>query len=239
MINRSIRAAATSISSIILVACAQPAYIPEDVAAPPLPEDDYRSAALRGESVYRIDPARSRVFIQVGRGGAMKTAGHDHLIVSEDVEGLVLVSDDPTASRAHLRIPLQRLIVDRPAYRQRFGLKADISESSINGTTRNMQEKVLASSLYPWAEIQVKFASAYDEPPSMSVAITLHGTAFDYIVPVDLRVEPEQLSASGSVAVQHSDFALTPYTAAGGLLRVADQIDITFELTALRWSGLN
>ena len=163
MINRSIRAAATSISSIILVACAQPAYIPEDVAAPPLPEDDYRSAALRGESVYRIDPARSRVFIQVGRGGAMKTAGHDHLIVSEDVEGLVLVSDDPTVSRAHLRIPLQRLIVDRPAYRQRFGLKADISESSINGTTRNMQEKVLASSLYPWAEIQVKFASAYDE----------------------------------------------------------------------------
>ena len=41
------------------------------------------------------------------------------------------------------------------------------------------------------------------------------------------------------MAVQHGDFGLTPFSAAGGLLRVADQLDIEFELTAVRWNTLN
>jgi hypothetical protein len=219
----------------MLAACAQPDYVPDELAAPPLPIEAYRDAAERGVPVYRIDPQQSLVLIRVGRSGAMKNAGHDHVIASEDVEGLILLSEDPSASRTDLRIPLQRLIVDKTNYLTRFGLDAVVSESAINGTTNNMQNKVLESRAYPWAEVRALIASVYDEPLSLSVSVTLHGATFDYVVPVELLVEPQWLSVKGRLSIQHSDFGLTPFSAAGGLLRVAGQIDIEFDIVAHAW----
>jgi len=34
------------------------------------------------------------------------------------------------------------------------------------------------------------------------------------------------------MTVQHGDFGLTPFSAAGGLLRVAEDIEIVFEIVA-------
>ena len=64
--------------------------------------------------------------------------------------------------------------------------------------------------------------------------MTLNGTTYDYIVPVDLEVDPETLSATGQLTIRHDDFGLIPYSAAAGLLRVADDIDIRFSLSAHR-----
>jgi hypothetical protein len=35
--------------------------------------------------------------------------------------------------------------------------------------------------------------------------------------------------------VRHSDFGLVPFSAAGGLLKVADEVTVDFELVATRW----
>ncbi len=234
IVSRLLRRTSIALSLAALASCAQPAYVPGDVAGPPLPDAEYRQAARGGIPVYRIDTQRSRIYMRVGRDGPMKSAGHDHLIASEDIEGLVLLSEDSAASRADLRLPLQRLIVDDPEYRSRFGLEADLSESAINGTTRNMQDKVLESGTYPWATASASIASASDERVTLAVSITLHGTAFEYIVPAELEVRPDRLSVAGKMTIQHGDFGLTPYSAAGGLLRVAEHIDIEFELSAER-----
>jgi len=220
-----------------LVACAHSAYVPTDADAPPLPYAEYRDAARKGGKVYRIDPQQSRVFIRVGRDGPMKSAGHDHVIASEDVEGLVLVGDDSDASRADLRLPLQRLVVDKAEYRERFGLKAGVPESAVNGTTRNMQDKVLQSGLHPWAEVRARFADDSKGSPVLAVTVTAHGTAQEFLVPVSLSMGPDRLEVSGAMTVQHSDFGLTVFSAAGGLLRVAEQIEIEFELSADRWAA--
>ena len=219
----------------MLAACAQPEYAPDELAVPPLSVEIYRDAAKRGASVYRVDPQQSLVLIHVGRAGAMKSAGHDHVIASEDVEGLVLLSEDPSASRTDLRIPLQRLIVDKTEYLTRFGLETGVSESAINGTTNNMQDKVLESRAYPWAEVHALIASVHDERPDLSVSVTLHGVTFNYVVPVELLIEPQRLSVKGRMSIRHSDFELTPFSAAGGLLRVAGEIDIEFDIVALPW----
>lgn len=237
IVSRSLlRVALLALPLAVLFSCAQPAYVPTDVAGPPLPDAEYRRAAREGVPVYRIDPQRSRIFIRVGRDGPMKSAGHDHLIASEDVDGLVIAGDDPNAARADLRLPVQRLVVDHPDYRARFGLDPDISESAVNGTTRNMQDRVLESMTYPWAEMSARFADATDEPTTLAVSVTLHGATHEYLVPVDLNVNPDTLTVSGTMCVRHGDFGLTPYSAAGGLLRVAEQIDIEFQLAGERWT---
>lgn len=234
-IRATCRLAAPLVVAVFLAACAQPSpYEPGDTAAPPLPEAVYRQAAAAGEAVYRIDPQRSRVFLRTGRDGPMKNAGHDHIIASTDVEGWVLVAGDSARSRADLRLPLQQLVVDDPAYRERFGLEADLPESAIDGTTRNMQEKVLESNLYPWATAGVRVLSLQGARAQLGVQLKLHGTSFDYQVPATLSVEPNELKATGSMTLRHADFGLTAFSAAGGLLRVAEEIEVVFEMVALR-----
>ena len=66
------------------------------------------------------------------------------------------------------------------------------------------------------------------------MSVTLRGATHEYLVPVDLNVAGDELAVDGSFAIQHGDFAMTPFSAAGGLLRVAEQIDVEFALIAVR-----
>jgi polyisoprenoid-binding protein YceI len=224
-------------AALFLVGCAHHAPpLPDTIDEPEaLPQSVYADAASEGRAVYRVDPMQSLVLMHVSRAGTMKSAGHDHVIASTDIDGYVLIDDDASASRADLRMPLQSLIVDDATYRERYGLEGDVSESTIEGTTRNMQDKVLQSAWYPVVEVHAQFAAARDQPPLLSVAITLHGTTFDYLVPVQLAIEPDKVTVGGSLKVQHSDFGLVPFSAAGGLLKVADEVAVDFELVATRW----
>ncbi len=225
------------LAAVALAACAQPPSVPGDVASAEYDDEIYLTAAAAGLPVYRIEPVGSSVYIRVGRAGALKAAGHDHAIATTVIEGMVLVAEDWQESRADLRIPLLHLVVDDPAHRQRFDLDPDVSESAISGTTRNMQEKVLESSIYPEALASARLTGP--ESGALAVTLTLHGTTREFIVPCDLQVDPEFVTVLGSMAIQHGDFGLQPFSAAGGLLRVADQIDLEFELTARRWGTLH
>ena len=217
---------------VALTGCAQPERLPDAPTRPLLPEDSYIEAARRGAAVYRIQTPESRLLVRVGRAGPMKNLGHDHVIASEDIEGLVMLHDDPAASRADLLVPLQRLVVDKAEYRAQLGVEGEVSESAIDGTTSNMQDKVLESAIYPWAQISARFASAQSDPPTLSISVTLHGTAFEYLVPVDLKVEPGRLVINGEMTLRHTDFGLTPFSAMRGLLRVADELELQFALVA-------
>lgn len=227
------------LATLALVACAQPPYVANDAPLAEYDDGAYVAAAAAGLPVYRIEPMNSAVYIRVGRAGALKSAGHDHAIASTVVEGMVLVADDWAESRADLRIPLVHLVVDDPANRRRFGLDAEVSESAINGTTRNMQDKVLESATYPSAIATARLTGPLSADPSLAITLTLRGVTAEYTVPCELQIGPEEVLVSGVLAVQHEDFGLEPFSAAGGLLRVADQIDLEFEFRARRWGALN
>jgi len=109
-----------------------------------------------------------------------------------------------------------------------------MSESAIAGTSTNMQDKVLESAIYPWVQIEARFESAQSDSATLDVSVTLHGATFAYVVPVDLQIEPDRLIVKGEMTMQHKDFGLEPFSAAGGLLKVAEQLDLTFLLVARR-----
>ncbi|NIO25479.1 MAG: hypothetical protein GTO32_11715, partial [Gammaproteobacteria bacterium] len=68
----------------------------------------------------------------------------------------------------------------------------------------------------------------------LEVSVTVHGASFDYRVPVDLTVAPDTLTVSGSMTVSHADFGLAAFSSVGGLLRVAEDIAVVFEIVAAR-----
>jgi hypothetical protein len=219
---------------LALAGCAKPVPEPVEPTGPQLPEATYAEAARQGADVYRIQTSESHVLVRVGRAGRMKNLGHDHVIASENVEGLVMLHDDPAESRADLLIPLQLLIVDKTEYREQMGLEGEMAESAIDGTSKNMQDKVLESEMYRWVQISARVASAQSDPPILDVSVTLHGATFEYRVPVDLQIEPDRLVIQGEMTMQHADFGLTPFSAAGGLIKVAEQLQLRFTLVAHR-----
>lgn len=213
-------------------AVAQPALAIEETSAPPLPEASYAAAALSGATVYRILPQESVILVRVGRAGFLKRLGHDHVVASEDVRGLVAFGDDPSVARADLAVPLGKLIVDKPEYRERLGYDTQPSAANVAGTYSNMLN-VLESELYPWAEVNARIASPDAVRPMLNVAITLHGTTFDYRFPVDLEIDDKRLVVSGRATIKHSEFGLKPFSAAAGLLRVADELEVEFRLVGI------
>jgi hypothetical protein len=62
----------------------------------------------------------------------------------------------------------------------------------------------------------------------------MHGAALEYVVPVQLDITDKRLSVSGHLLLKQSDFGMTPFSAVGGLLRVADELQVEFELVAVR-----
>jgi hypothetical protein len=197
----------------------------------PLPVASYMTAASSGSDVYRILPEESLVLIHVTRTGAMKKLGHDHAVASEDVQGYIEINDDPSASRADVVLPLRNLVIDKPEHRQQLGLDTDPSESDVAGTYSNML-KVLGPEFYPWVAIRAMIVSTDETGTSLGVSITINGRAVELIVPVELEIEATRLVVSGRTTIKQSDFGLVPFQAAGGLLRVADELDMAFHLVA-------
>ncbi len=181
--------------------------------------------------LYDVDSDQSRVLIYVHRAGLMRRAGHDHVMASEHVNGQVSYSADGE-SFAELQFPLTDLVVDAPQYRERFDLDPEVSESSIRGTRRNMLEKLLDVDAHPDVRVTAVAEVAGAERPTLEVTIELQGATAVYELPVELTIGSETLSVNGQLTIRHSDFGMRPFRAAAGLLRVADEIDIHFEIVA-------
>ena len=217
----------------MLVACTQPVAMIDETLPAPLPQARYAAAEDAGAAVYRVLPQESLILVRVGRDGRMKHLGHDHAVASEDVQGLVAINEELPTSHAHLVFPVRNLIVDRADYRAQLGLDTNPDEDDIAGTYTNML-KVLEPQLHPWVEMQVLTVSGSLDNPTLSVSVTLHGAAFEYLLPVEMEIAGDRLVVTGQASIRHVDFDLSPYSAAGGLLKVADELQVDMRVVAVR-----
>jgi polyisoprenoid-binding protein YceI len=73
-------------------------------------------------------------------------------------------------------------------------------------------------------------AGSYDL--TIAGELSLHGIVKTFTVPVHLEVRGEMLTAAGKMVVKQTDFGIEPTTAAGGLVRVEDEVALTFRIEA-------
>jgi hypothetical protein len=215
----------------LMAACAPTAPRPPGAALGPpenFPERYYLQALADHRPVFRIDPERSLVVIEVRRGGPFARLGHDHVVSSRDARGYVA----PDAGRADLYFELDRLVVDEPTLRADAGFDSTPSEDDVTGTRRNMLAKVLDAESHPFAFVRVTDAQDGSNPAMRSVAITLHGATRVYRVPVDLRATPGEIAASGRMSIKQTDFGIVPLSILNGAIQVQDELDLRFVIVA-------
>lgn len=214
----------------LLAACAPPMGQPSGVADDSMPAEFpaayYRQAKVRGAKVLRVDSSKSLVVLNVHRAGTLQRFGHDHVVASHDIKGFVV----PDENRADLYLPLDRLAVDEPELRKAAGLEASLPNAAIDGTRRNMLEKVLEAAHFPYAQIRI--ARMEKDPSTLTVAISLHGMTRTFQVPVQIEITQNGFAASGQMSFNQTDFGLVPYAVLGGALQVQDRLDLRFRILA-------
>jgi len=222
---------APALLALVLTACAPTIPRAPEVApqAPEgFPEADYRQLAASGRPVFRVDPGRSLIVIEVFRAGSLARVGHDHVIASHDLRGYVA----PDADRADLYLRLEELVVDEPELRAQAKLETHPSPEDIAGTRRNMLNE-LEADRFPFVLVKIAGGGAKGDEP-FRAAISLHGITRSIDVPVTLATAGDELSAHGEMALRQTDFGVKPLSVLGGALQVQDEVKLAFSIRARR-----
>jgi len=196
------------------------------------PSEVYDRATEQGQPVYRLDESRSLAVVRVYRGGRFADLGHDHVVASHEVRGLVRWTSDWRARRADLFVPLASLTVDEPLLRQRYALTTQPSARDIEGTRENMLNKTLRVADNPFVTLHLEALSGALPAMPVRAEISLNGVTNTRQREVTVEQRRNELSVSGAFSLKQTEFGLEPYTVLGGLLQVEDEVDITFELVA-------
>lgn len=233
MADRRITLGIIAVLAAFLAACASQVTAPPEIERQKpaeFPNVYYRRLLAQGKPVFRVDPARSLVVIEVRRGGSLAQFGHDHVIASHDVAGYIA----PNEGRADLYVPLDALVIDEPALRAKAGFDTQPSPADIAGTRRNMLEKVLETSRYPYALIVVSNSVAGGSPQWLTVALTLHGVTRSVDAESQFEMTAEEVSVVGKVAIEQSQFGIAPFSILSGAIAVQDRLNITYRIRAER-----
>jgi hypothetical protein len=226
--------------ALALAACATaPPPTPLPASAPAFGQTWYRDAAAAGKTVWQIDSKASLIAVTVRRGGALARLGHDHVVASRMVEGMVAPDD----GRADFHFRLDQLRVDDADLRQEAGLMTAPSESAIEGTRTNMLTKVLDAERFPVVELSavpvagsaggLRHSSGADGTSIvLRLRVRLNGTERSVDVPTKIERGPGGLVATGSFTLLQSEFGITPMSVLGGAITVLDQMELRFRLVA-------
>ncbi|MGK5050344.1 YceI family protein [Janthinobacterium sp. RB2P8] len=221
----------SAIRAPLLLACA---VLAACTPLPPAPAQTPAPAAMPasawqqpGVHILHIAPQESLLTITVRRGGPLARLGHDHVIASRTLQGVVA----PALGRAQFQFRLDEMSVDEESLRQAAGLTTTPSADAIAGTRHNMLVRVLEAERYPWVRIDARRAGNGEV---LEADITLHGVTRTLQLPVRIEqaADGRRLQASGSLLLKQSDFGIVPFAVLGGAMAVQDQMELAFRITA-------
>lgn len=230
------RAVAYLVLVVVVASCAPRAPVPELPVSrfpPDFPSSFY--STLPREDVFRIIPARSKLTIKVFRSGALAKLGHNHVIISHELDGFVYLADDMGKARADLFVPVASIVVDDVAERTAAGsdFTTQPTASDIEGTRANMLgPKLLDAQQWPFVLVHVAPMHVGTDSTQLQLSITVRDQTATVAVDARWQRIGKELAIESAFKIDHATLGLTPFSALGGALRVADQIDIAVSVVA-------
>lgn len=188
------------------------------------------SELLPSGTLYLVDKSLSELRIVTTSDTRL---GHSHVIGGQVIDGRIILPEDHHRVWLSLALNVNELIVDTPAWRQNEGLEPQMSERAIEGTRKNMlSPDMLDSSRYTQILIQADAATGPGWQSDVEAHITIRDQTRKLIVPVAIFEQENSLVIIGRLELLQTDFGIEPFSALGGILRVADKLLIRFRIHA-------
>ena len=186
--------------------------------------------------IYRIDPQTSDVRLLVYRDGVLSTFGHNHVVSLKDFTGTIHLQPKLAQSRVELEIQVDQLIVDDAAVRRQEGqdFASEPSTDDAAGTRMNMLSNALLNAKQ-FPAIKVTGTSGPVDAKNsamLDLTVQLVGHEIKLTIPATLKLEGDQLEASGEIELSHKQLGLKPFSALLGSLRVAEQMKFKYRIRA-------
>ncbi len=164
-----------------------------------------------------FDIQRSTISIHVGKAGLFSVAGHEHWVEAPISSGVL---NESAPAHVEFRVEAAKMKV-KPDPKIDSKTQAEIQ--------KDMQDKTLESARFP----EILFRSSHVEKEAegqwrVEGTLTLHGLTR----PTSLSVKRSGDAYIGRATLRQSDFGIKPITAAGGTVRVKNELEIGFHIVA-------
>lgn len=194
--------------------------------------------AVAQAATYELVPSESHLLVLVYRAGPLSGLGHNHVVAASSMEGEVhLQPGNWDDSEVELRIPVAAFEVDEAHQRAALGapFSAELSAEAVAATRRNMlAAPVLDAQRHPWIRIRGYPVSGPEPPQRLRLEIEVRGVQQQWEVPLQLKHAEGRLQASGVLKLAQSAFGIEPMRIFFGAVSVRDELEIRFDLVAVR-----
>ncbi|HEY1268506.1 MAG TPA: YceI family protein [Candidatus Binatia bacterium] len=189
--------------------------VPLEAAEPPAP------------GRYRIDPAESHIVVRAFAAGFFSAFAHDHTIAARDFDGAAVVE---AGGGATLRLT---------ARAASLGVVDKISDGDRRDIETTMRGPVLEAERFPEIVFRSTRVEARANPDGSYRAriagdLTLHGVTRALSISTDVTIDNGRLRARGRFPLLQTDYKITPVSLFGGTVRVKDEIEVTFDVAAVK-----
>jgi len=178
---------------------------------------------------YTIVPSESSFWVFAGKAGLFSALAHDHEIGVKSFSGRVVVPEAGASGGAlELDVEAKSLAV----------LDKKVSEEDRKKIFDAMHNEVLESAKHQKITFksvsvgEVKQTGNDSYSFTLNGDLTLRGVTKRIAVPVALTITPEQLRAAGKYTLKQTDYGIKPYSAAGGTIKVKNEVVVNFNIVA-------
>ena len=176
---------------------------------------------------YRVDASRSRFIAQAFAKGLLSAFGHNPRLAIRSFEGEV--EFDPAATNAAsvwIKARADSLVVID-----------DMSEKDRREIERVTREELLEAARRPEVVFQSAIVTAHQTAENRFQVrgagnLLLRGVTRELAIDAMALVEGDELRAQGGFALRLTDFNIRPVSVAGGLLKLKDEVRLSFDIVA-------
>ncbi len=179
---------------------------------------------------YRVVAAESRMTVHVGTAGLFKMFGHEHEIQVRGFGGRVEWNPDaPESSRFVLEVDASSLVV----------VDEELSEFDRAYVQSDMETKALAlldyrEIVFESTEVRLEKTEGPSRRGKLRGTLRLRGVTKPVEVPLTLEASEGRLVAKGEMELASQDWGVPQITAAGGTVKTKQELELTFEISAVR-----
>jgi polyisoprenoid-binding protein YceI len=176
---------------------------------------------------YRVDASRSRFIAQAFAKGLLSAFGHNPRLAIRSFEGEAEFDPaSPNSASLWMKARADSLVVID-----------DMSEKDRREIERVTREELLDVASYPEIVFQSAGVAARREAEGRyQVRITgdlsQHGMSREFAIDATALAEGNDLRAQGGFTLRLTDFNIRPVSVAGGLLKLKDEVQLSFDILA-------
>jgi polyisoprenoid-binding protein YceI len=181
---------------------------------------------------YRVDAGRSRFIVKAFVTGMFSAFGHSPTIAIRDFTGEAQFDPDSLKDASlNLRIKADSLEVTD-----------DVSDKDRREMERQMREDVLETNRYPEIVFESTNVSADKTTGGQCRAritgnLSLRGITRNCVINAQVTVTGDGLRAHGEFPLRQSDYNIKPVSAAGGTIKLKDELKFSFDIVAHQERG--